>query len=148
MGLRGQDNSVKQHSSSAFCTHWCHLLQYDSSQPTCRFEEYHLPHPQHVCIYGAEIILRMCKIFNPHPAGGQKLPPPLPDFIDSSQTVADINAKLSVSSPTSIWCLPPKFQRNQLRKFWENGILLTLCFAILNKKTANLSTLLDCSVLK
>ena len=74
---------------------------------------------------------------NPRPAGGggQILPPPLlPDFLDSSNTAANIDVKLSVASPAWIWRLPAKFQKIPSRNFWENGVLVTSCPAILGKK--------------
>ena len=57
------------------------------------------------------------------------------DFLDSSKTAADIHAKLSETSPVSIWCLPKKNQKNLSRTFWENGVLLTSGFAILGKNS-------------
>ena len=50
---------------------------------------------------------------------GEKRPLGLPTFLDRSKTAADIDAKLSVPSPASISRLPPKFQNNPLRNFWE-----------------------------
>ena len=54
---------------------------------------------------------------NPCPAGGadSALPPPLAGFRDSSKTAADIDTKLSVPSPASVWRLPSKFQKNTSR---------------------------------
>ena len=61
--------------------------------------------------------------------GGRKTPPPPLTFLDRSKTAADIDAKLSVPFPASIWRLPPKFQRNPLRNFWVNGVLVTSRFS-------------------
>ena len=56
---------------------------------------------------------RFLKIINPRPAGGGKYCPPLPDFLDSLKTAADIDTKLSVPPPKLIWRLPLKFQKNR-----------------------------------
>ena len=48
------------------------------------------------------IIIMLFEQFDPRPAGGQNLPPPLPNFRDNSITVADINTKFGVPYPTSI----------------------------------------------
>ena len=73
-------------------------------------------------------------VVNPRPAGGGNIAL-LPDFLDSSKTAAYIDAKFSVASPASIWRLPPKFQKNPSINFWENGVLVTSCFAILGEKS-------------
>ena len=68
--------------------------------------------------------------FNPCLTEGRaKNAPPLLTFLDRSKTAADIDAKLSVPFPASIWRLPPKFQRNPLRNFWVNGVLVTSRFS-------------------
>ena len=72
---------------------------------------------------------------DPRPAGGGRFCP-LPDFLDSSKTAADIETKLSVPSPASIWRLPSKLNKNPWRIFKENGVLVT-CSAILGQKAAN-----------
>ena len=49
---------------------------------------------------------------------GQILPPPpLPIFLDSSKTAPDVDAKLSVPSLASIWCLPRKFGKKYVQIF-------------------------------
>ena len=44
------------------------------------------------------------------PVGAGEILSPIPDFLDSSKMEADIDAKFSVPSPASIWCLSLKFQ--------------------------------------
>ena len=71
---------------------------------------------------------------NTRPAGGSRFCP-LPDFLASSKTAADIHTELSLASSTfsslaSIWRLPSKFKKNLLRNFWEYDLLMTSCPAI------------------
>ena len=49
---------------------------------------------------------------NSRPAGGGGIFCPLSDFLDSLKTAADVNAKLLVPSPPSVYRLPPEFQKN------------------------------------
>ena len=85
---------------------------------------------------------------NPRLTEGGRKTPPLPTFHDRSKTAADIDAKLLVPSSASIWRLPPKFQKNPLRNFWENDVLVTSCFAISGQKAANVCRLPECAILK
>ena len=48
---------------------------------------------------------------------GRTCPSPLPDFLDSSKTTADIDMKLSTLSSINL-SLPAKFQKKQLRFFF------------------------------
>ena len=48
--------------------------------------------------------------------GADSVLPPLV-VLDSSKTAEDIDTKLSIPSPASIWRLPFKFQKNSLRFF-------------------------------
>ena len=77
------------------------------------------------------------------PLGGGANIAPLPDFFDSSKTAADIDAKLSVPSPASIWRRPLKFQKNLLRKWHFSDVM----FRHFGSKTANVWMLLEGSVL-
>ena len=76
----------------------------------------------------------------PHAAlggGADSAPPPLPDFLDSSKTAVDIDAKLSVPYSASIWRLLQKNQENPSRNFGENGVLVTSCSSILGQRAAD-----------
>ena len=67
------------------------------------------------------------------PLGGGILPNTPPDFLQSSNIVTDIEAKLSVgTSPASIWHLLSKFMERSLL-FLENGVLGTSCPTILGR---------------
>ena len=68
------------------------------------------------------------------PVGAGEILSPIPDFLDSSKMEADIDAKFSVPSPASIWCLSLKFQEISVDNWIKNDILVTSCFAILGKK--------------
>ena len=59
---------------------------------------------------------------------------PLPDFLNSTKTAADIDAKHSVPSSALIWRLPLKFHKIRRYFFWENSFLVTTFFAILGEK--------------
>ena len=55
----------------------------------------------------------------PYPAqrwGGKYYPPPLPYFLYSSKTTADIDAKLSVPYPASIWRFFSKISEKSVEK--------------------------------
>ena len=54
---------------------------------------------------------------DPRPAGGGGGGRfcPLPDFLDGSKTAADIDTKLSIPSPASIWRLSSKLNKNPWR---------------------------------
>ena len=59
---------------------------------------------------------------------------PLPDFRNSSKTVADINAKLSAFYPPLIWRLPSKCQKKwKIIEKIACSWVVTLCWAILGK---------------
>ena len=93
-------------------------------------------------IFRTSRFFRMCLFrssipVNPRLAGGgANIAPPLPNFLDSSKTAADIDAKFSAPSPASTWRPPTKFQKKVSWNFWGNNGLVTQCFAILVKKTA------------
>ena len=59
------------------------------------------------------------------PLGGGADSAPVPDFLDSSKTVADIDAKLLLLSPASFWRLSPRFQKSLSRNFRENSVLVS-----------------------
>ena len=61
--------------------------------------------------------------FNPQPAGGGRICP-LPDFLNNSKTVADIDTKLGVPYPTSMWHRMTKFGRNRSENFWEIDVFV------------------------
>ena len=70
------------------------------------------------------------------------------DILVSSKTTADIDAKLSVPYWAVIWRLPAQCQKNPFGCFWENGVLVTSCFTISGRKTANVWKPLECTGLE
>ena len=80
--------------------------------------------------------------------GGAYNAPPPANFLNNSKKRADIDAKLTVPYSAPIWHPQTKFQRNPPRNFWEKGVLVKLCLAILGRKMANIQMLLECRILK
>ena len=66
--------------------------------------------------------------------GGAHNAPPLANFLKNLKKREDIDAKLTVRYSTSIWHPQTKFQQNPSRTFWENGVLVMSCLAILGQK--------------
>ena len=60
----------------------------------------------------------------------------------------DIDAKVLVPYPASIWHLLSKFKKNPLRNFWEKGVVVTSYSPILGQKAATVCKLLECARLK
>ena len=79
---------------------------------------------------------------------GVNITPPPPDIRHSSETVLDIDMKLSVPYGTTILRLPWKFCANRTKNFWENDVLVTSCYAILGHKWTKMRSVVDCSILK
>ena len=65
------------------------------------------------------------------------MPPPLPNIRDNSKTIVDIDVNFGIPYRASIWRLDRKFRHNWLRTFWENDVLMTSCYAILDGKVVN-----------
>ena len=85
------------------------------------------------CIFRCVIAVSYACLPTPRWGGGESLQP-LPDFLDSSKTAADIDGKLAMPYPASIWCLLLKYQNNPSTNVWENGVLMTSCSPFLVKK--------------
>ena len=77
----------------------------------------------------------------PRWGGGGFCPPA--GFFDSSKTAADIDAKISVPSPALIWRLSPNSSKI-CREIFEKIVLVTSCFVILGRKSANVWRLPEC----
>ena len=74
--------------------------------------------------------------------------PPLANFLNNLKTRADIGTKLTVPYSASIQHPQTWFQRHLLRRFWENGVLVTSCHAILGRNSAKIQMLLECRISK
>ena len=62
---------------------------------------------------------------------GRQIRPPLPDFLDRSKMLPDIDTKDFMPYSAAILRISQKHQKNRLRNFRENGDLVTSCFAVL-----------------
>ena len=80
--------------------------------------------------------------------GAYKRPSHPANFLNHLKTKADIDAILTVPYSASIWHPQNKISAKSVKKFWENTVLVTSCYAILGKKTANIQMLLECRMLK
>ena len=70
--------------------------------------------------------------FNPRSAAGVNITPPHSRIFSIAQKRPQISTKkLVLPYSASIWRILTNFQKNPLRNFWENGVLVTSCPAIL-----------------
>ena len=73
-------------------------------------------------------IIRTPDKFNA-PRWGRQIPPPLPDFLDSSKTMADTDPKRLVTTQHQLDVLNGNLKKMS-RCLWANGVLVTSCFAV------------------
>ena len=82
------------------------------------------------------------------PLRGAYSAPPLSNIRDNFTTTHDIATKHSVPYRTSIWRIVWKFCQIRLEFFWENGVSVTSCHAILSQKWSSAISIADQCLMK